>query len=455
VKVVALVTFAFIGCASTRQLAEPADPRLRTSGHGDGFVVHTDERWKERVDPLTTVRFQNRWGGWSEGSFGYELFVDPAGAWVERKLPLETFVDGVRIEGMTQDAFHQITLTKPDDGTLELDPTGATLHAAPAVLTHWIADLEIAVWRLDRYNAHVCTYCPPQPDSRSVRTYQGKVYVIDRLGKDELGTWRFHATTGERLAPLHGYELLDAIENGVTRKVGWPWRDVSAVMVSNVSGMRTLGGIVLYSALAAAMTPVAAVAPKAPLVLDPKIDAEPPAATWTPSLGERDDQHAGHLFSTWSRVRAAADPELSIDLTMSRHADLMSTGLIARFQFAELFEIGGGVRDEIVDAPIVTKGIARETMPVGSTRAITGVFQIGLALPLDAAMRWTMPLGFEAGRGGVVDADLRFPFGLRYSAPDHHHWFVGVTPAAPSYLHVRDQPRRWSVVSGAEVGWLF
>ena len=64
-----------------------------------------------------------------------------------------------------------------------------------------------------------------------------------------------------------------------------------------------------------------------------------------------------------------------------------------------------------------------------------------------------MPLGFEAGGGGHVALDLRFPWGLRYTAS---RWFATVSPATPSYLRLHDEPHgRWSLALGGELGATF
>jgi hypothetical protein len=108
-----------------------------------------------------------------------------------------------------------------------------------------------------------------------------------------------------------------------------------------------------------------------------------------------------------------------------------------------VFEIGGGVRsDETRDAMM------------GWHRATTGDFQVGVHLPLDAAQRIAVPLGFEVGGGGDIARDLRFPWGLRYTSASGR-WFATATPATPSFLHVHGEPSRWSLVSGGEVGVTF
>jgi len=111
-----------------------------------------------------------------------------------------------------------------------------------------------------------------------------------------------------------------------------------------------------------------------------------------------------------------------------------------RLRFGEIFEIGGGARATLA-----------RTM-TGTSRQTTGMFQVGLHLPLDAGYRYAIPVGFEVGGGGDVAYDLRMPWGVRYSSD---RWFATLSPATPQYAHIRDQPRRWSITSGVELGATF
>ncbi len=61
----ALCLLVLVACTSTRQLASPADPHLRAPIRGDGIVVRTDTRWKERIDPNTRLWLRNTDGTWS------------------------------------------------------------------------------------------------------------------------------------------------------------------------------------------------------------------------------------------------------------------------------------------------------------------------------------------------------------------------------------------------------
>lgn len=140
-------------------------------------------------------------------------------------------------------------------------------------------------------------------------------------------------------------------------------------------------------------------------------------------------------------MRSIVLPTVSLDGGAALRGDQITSGAIARLRFADVIEIGGGVR--IAE----TRGMA------GWSRSTTGVFQVGLHLPLDAGFRWALPIGFEVGGGGNVDLDIRFPWGFRYSAG---RWFGTVSPATPAFLRQTDEPHgRWSLLVGGEVGASF
>jgi len=93
------LVLGLVACTSTRQLAGPVDPRLQTPDHGAGFVVRTTERWHERIDPNTTIRFHSAHDGWSDRLQGRDLYVDGAGVWIDRQAVLSELADAVWIGG--------------------------------------------------------------------------------------------------------------------------------------------------------------------------------------------------------------------------------------------------------------------------------------------------------------------------------------------------------------------
>ena len=128
---------------------------------------------------------------------------------------------------------------------------------------------------------------------------------------------------------------------------------------------------------------------------------------------------------------------LVLDSSVALHGDLIGTGAIARIRLAEVVELGGGVRVDDVR---------------GHGVSTTGLFQIGLRMPLGEHDRLALPVGFEVGGGGAVDVDLRFPWGVRAMSG---RWSVTLDPATPQYLHIEGEPRRWSIASGVELGASF
>lgn len=347
-----LATFA-TACTSTRQLASSTDPRLFVGDHALGYVVKTTEAWHARIDPNTTMRFQNHAGEWTAPTPARNLYVDQAGVWT------------------------------------------------------------------------------------------------DRSGDD---------------APM-----------GRKTRVGWHWDDVQNVEVENLSGGKTLGAIVGYTALAVALLPLALLmrggpsfsgggphlagggavgagghgssgggggAVAATLSLGASGGDRTTTETWAPAFAEHAELDARPMFTLGQRVRAIALPTVALDTSMGTRGDLVTTGAVARIRLGGVFEIGGGVRSAEVRAP------------TGWTQSVTGVFQIGLHLPLDAGLRIAIPVGFEVGGGGAVATDLRFPWGLRYTSATGR-WFATATPASPSYLRLHNEPGRFGYVSSVELGRAF
>ena len=396
-----LLLVAIAACTSTRQL-KGNDLGLTRANHHAGWVVPTTGMFHERIDPNTELRFRNAAGGWTDPMTARDLRVDATGAWLDYGGEVERLVSSVRIDAVEPAVIARLEATRPEGSEITVDAHGASLSSEPIVLTAW----------LDTAFARV----PRRPGA--------------------LGTW-----TLEGLAPMSGDEALVALHRPTLR--GWQWDDIAEIEVRNLSGSKTLGAIIGYSALTVALLPFALLLHGSPSFSGPpgpggggppgpSGEAETPRGTWTG--GPSPTVTAPPLFSTGADVRAVVQPLLVLDGAASR--DFRATGAIAKIRIGQLFEIGGGVR---------------ETFAAGQ-RSTTGVFQAGFHLPLDAGMRVAIPLGFEAGGGGNVARDLRLPWGIRYNAD---RWFVTALPATPSYFRLHDNRARWSLAAGLEVGALF
>ena len=459
------LVLGLVACTSTRQLAGPVDPRLQTPDHGAGFVVRTTERWHERIDPNTTIRFHSAHDGWSDRLQGRDLYVDGAGVWIDRQAVLSELADAVWIGGLSPDAAAELEATRPADGRLDRDGDGWILSAPRLMLRPWLSKLELAIADLDPAGASVFVCDAPCETSRPRRLVgdDARLYNLRIVHSGEpLGTWRVYSRRQGWLPPVHGVALIELLDGGRATKAGWRWDRVDAVEVENISGSKTLGAIVGTVALSIALLPAALVlnglgssgighgssGARAGNAAGHALGggggggpAKP--GDWMPEIADRTSLDARRLFSTGSRVRSIMRGTVSIDGAAVTRRDLIASGMIGRLRFADIFEIGGGVR--LVEA--------RSTM--GWSHSTTGVFQVGFHLPLDAGFRIAVPLGFEASSGGVIAHDLRFPWGLRYTSASGR-WFGTLQPATPAHVRLDGEPHgRWSIAVGSEVGLSF
>ena len=478
----ALVVLGVVGCTSTRQLANVSDLRLRTARHDRGFVVPTIDRWRERIDPNTKLRFHSGVAGWTARLSGGDLYVDAGGAWIDQQVPLSELADVVRISGLSPDAEAQLEETRPRDARLERDDDG--WRVSGSMLGGWLGEFEKAVARLDPAGASVVVCGSPcvAATRRQLTGDDALMYSLRIVHSGEpLGTWRVYSKRQGWLPPVHGVALLALLDAGRATRVGWRWHDVDTIEVENISGGKTLGAIIGTAAASVLLVPVGLVlqgvsssvghggagassganAVGAAGNIASRLGAGgagETAGSWTPELASTPDLGAGRMFSTGSRVRAVARLTLSLDGMVARRGQLIGTGVLARVRFGDVCEIGGGVRFLAAhDTMPVPNGLALATSDDqhGWSRAATGVFQIGAHLPLDAGFRVAIPLGFEASSGGVIEHDLRVTWGLRYTSADGR-WFGSVYPAMPSHLRLDGESNgHWSVTSGADFGVSF
>ncbi|HTR49591.1 MAG TPA: hypothetical protein VMJ10_02725 [Kofleriaceae bacterium] len=403
-----------VGCAyvSTRELAHPDDARLRAPGHRDGFLVATTERWHERVDPNTNIRLGNASGEWTDRMRAGDLFVDDAGVWADGTAPLGQVAAEIHIAAASDDVTRLLAETRPAGGALDREAGVVTLTAPRGELDGWLASF------IDRADIPADPTAPPP----------------------ELGTWRVTTASRGELPPLGGVELVDAIRQGVPTRRGWRWDQVRSIEVTNLSGVKTLGNTAAFVAALPILLPLSELTKDLSWGSGPPPEKRPP---WTPELPDQPVADAQRMFSTGARVRAIMRPTLVLDAAGSLRGDELSTGAIARLRFADFYELGGGAR------------LVETRSDAGWARSTTAVFQLGAHVPLDAGFRFAIPLLAEASTGGAVRDDIRFPWGLRYTARSQR-WFATVLPATPQYLRLHDTPAgRWSFTTGTELGVTF
>ena len=440
----ALCLILLLGCTSTRQLSSPADPRLHAPVTGDGVVVATTTRWKERLDPNTQLRLRSEDGRWTDRLVGRELYVDAHGLWVGSPiLRIAQYADAVELVGATPALLDLIERHRPAAGALRQDGDAWTLVGDPAVLGPWLGALEQALAGVDPLEG------------------------VDA----QLASIRVHTLQQGWRAPLFNSPLLAGLRIGVTTKVGWRWDEVAAIEVENLSGGKTLAATVGSLAGAVIVLPAALLLGGAggsvggtwhpstggghsgggfrvatrvvAAVAQAGQGGAQVRGTWDPELAGTESVRARPMFSTGARVRSVIRPTLALDTFAANTRDLVGSGLIAKARFLDVFELGGGVR---------LVGTRDER---GWRSSVTHVFAAGVNLPLDAARRFAVPLGFEATGGGTIAHDVRFPWGLRY-APAGGRWFGTLSPATPTWMRkTSEQHGRWTVNGSVELGIAF
>ena len=443
-----LLLLALTACMSTRMVADATDPRLRVPDHHEGFIVHTTERWKERIDPATGIQFGDAHGRWSQSLGAGDLKVDATGAWLDKFAQPWDAADAVRIEGMSEKASALIEKTRPIGGLLERDGDAWVLSGGRTVLERWLQEIEINVARLEPLE-FVKVPDPQMPgEERTLADDDAKLYQLRTMDMGTpLGTWSFSTRGGAWQTPMHGSDLIQFIEGGRHVRVGWKWADIAHVRVTNLSGAKTLGGMVLAVAATAGFFVAAgaagAIAPakgSAPATGGGSDGSEIKRNDWPADLAPISSDNARSLFASSAVVRWFIRPMLTFDGTAAYRGDFVSSGLSARLHLFELFEIGGGAREVLTRNAMTTE------------RSTTGNFQLGMHLPFDAAHHYAGVFGLDIGGGGHVDADLRIPWGLRLA---QGRWLATIQPATPQFIRVDGNKGRWAATGGVDLGFAF
>ena len=460
----ALCLMVLLGCTSTRQLASPADPRLRAPIRGEGIVVTTKTPWKERIDPNTRLRLRNADGTWSDRLEGRELHVDQRGVWVDSGvLQIARYADEVELVGATPELLAVIEQTRPPAGVLRQDGEAWRMLGGVDSLRSWLVALERAVTST-RNARRVIAMCVDRLACSSLDPADEQVRAHYAAFDVRFLEIRIHTPQQGWRPPLYDSRLIDALRIGVTSKIGWPWERVAAIEVENLSGGKTLAAIVGTMAAAIVVLPVAMLFRGVPTARGWKPSGGrgvtlagdtleglaragnsgmSARGAWEPELASTESIRAKPMFSTGAKVRSFVRPTLALDTGAAKTGDLVGTGLIAKLRLMDVCEIGGGVR---------LVGTRDER---GWRSSVTHVFAMGTHLPLDAGHRFALPIGFEASGGGAIAHDVRLPWGFRYT-PHGGRWFGTLQPATPAWMRTTsERTGRWTLNGSVELGVSF
>lgn len=470
----ALCLLVLLGCTSTRQLASPADPHLRAPIRGDGIVVPTQTRWKERIDPNTRLWLRNTDGTWSDRLEARDLHVDQRGLWVDRGvLRIANYADEVELVGVTPELLAVIEEARPAAGELIQDGEAWRMRGSVDSLRRWLEALEAELTPTGNAR-RVVAMCVDQVACGSLSDADARARARYAAFDVRLAQIRIHTPQQGWRQPLYRSRLIDALRIGVTSKVGWPWERVAAIQVENLSGGKSLAAIVGTMAVAVVVLPIAMVADSMPGqgfrpnssggsggsggsgvrlaggVVDVLERADtasshgaPMRGAWQPELASTESVRAKPMFSTRAQVHAIIRPTLALDTSVAKTGDLVGTGLIAKLRLMDVFEIGGGVR------------LVGTRDDRGWHTSTTHVFAMGTHLPLDAAHRFALPIGFEASGGGNIAHDVRIPWGFRVTQRSGR-WFGTVMPATPAWMRTTSEKTgRWTLNGSVEVGVTF
>jgi hypothetical protein len=243
---------------------------------------------------------------------------------------------------------------------------------------------------------------------------------------------------------------------------GMRWSDVKSAEVKNLSGGKTLVGVVAVSAVAVGLVAVALIARKAP-ELPLKIAGEAvvhtvvrlphvrfsgsgsasssgddgPSSPTAPAFEAPVSNDAHSMFDAHARRRAAVRFGAAADYgaTILQPNAWTASG-VGILRFTDLFEIGGGVR--------LLRG----------DRVYFG--RAGLHAELDARQLFALPFSIDMGGSSTVAFHARLNFGLRVRILDG--LYLGIHPLNPAYTRLRDpnpMAPRWSFPSTVETSFTF
>lgn len=475
----AVIGAVLFGCTSTRT-ASVRDVRRLGADLERGVALETTGRWRSRLDPNTWVRLENKRGSFSDPVRARDLRVDKRGLFAPGHAELAAALNAVRVEGMSPEAR---ALIEPLDGVaVKTLAGGGLLFQGPAPRVHaWVTDFlkrvaerapQGPVDRRVRVRADgslaLCSG-PTEPDCVRVTRELSRRARWERDMPALVGAWTLRVGSTWH-GPLEGSSLLVTLERGVDATAHYPWSEIAAVELTDVSGAKTFSALLGYTAISIAMLPLAALGAGIG-ALPGKTSASgssgsssgssggssggslslgggggsPGPGDWTGEFETAPGPRTRRLFSRSARRKSLVRLTLSADSGVdSVHARGLVERLTLGVRLADLVEIGGGV--------------GHAWIPDASDRHdVFGFARLALHLPLDAEHRYALPVGVDFGTympGGYLRVKhARLNFGLRRRVGDDV--FAGVYLFNPTYVATSRTEKRWSLTSGLEVGAAF
>ncbi len=402
----ALLTLILFAAACTSTSSVPIAPmRAQTT---DTAVLRDEAGEEIRLDANSDLRFQRRDGSWTPWRSAAELWVNREGVLIPYAVAGEN-LDGVAITGLEDTEIEELLAA---DFALE---NGALVRKG-----------RVRDWLTGYVAAH------PIPN----------------------GTWGFRANDGTWFEGLTGAHVAKVARDGIAVNDGLRWSDMVSAEVKNVSGSKTLVGVVAVTAVAVSIVPLVLLtkgkigelplrvggavvetgarvavhasfhgccyvasgptASKSSPTVVPR--AEEGTTLWTAGYEPPAGDGAHRLFSSNARRRATIRVGAAFDYAapVAQHG-AWAASLGGLIRFMDLVDLGVGVR----------------SLGVGAASDRFFFARVGMHAELDARRRFALPLSIDLGGGGPVNFHARVNFGLRVRVVDA--WWLGIHPFNPTY----------------------
>lgn len=471
-RLLALTMVLGAGCYSTRTTSTASLRPLAGGERDEALVVSTDERWRSRIAPNEVLTFVDGSGRRSERYPAGDLQVSEVGVYVSERLAIQR-ARAVRIAGLGEAERALLRASAPGGAeVIELGAGRVELRAPGPGLLAWLQDFTQEVagsatdtpfyqkWALCRVGTTTVIRYPPRGATLPAGCTMGDpedwamAHLRHELGSAPLGGWSFHFGDGWWSERVLGEAIHLALADGVEMRVGWGWSEIDRAEVTDLSGVKSLAGLLGYTAVAATLGTKAA-----NVLVQPRSPTERPLhiQPWQPDLTGSSAIEARPMFTGRARrrsvVQLVATAEAGGDPLGMRS---VFSGVSLGGRFGELVEVGVGFRQALA-WPQPGSVAHRSPAPTGQTSTQLYYFRLGGHFPLDAGHRFAIPLLLDLG-GSDGGMHFRVNLGLRYRVS--RSWFLGGYLLNPSYVQHDESSSaamnpRWTFSSGLELGFTY
>ncbi|MCP4448329.1 MAG: hypothetical protein GY811_23765 [Myxococcales bacterium] len=398
-KHLCLCALLVTGCMTRNTVSSNAVAPLPSQAYQRGtkeLIVSGEFGSRARIDPNSNLRFSDGKGRFSPLLDAEDLRSDGKSLYAPHRMPFD-LVSTIEGAGLNEEEVLLLRFTRPSECKLSTPPGGPALMQGPDKLVRmWLVEF------LDKREAELRTRgCLAEAGTATNRGLIGCRSGAVALG----GRWTMIHGAGQSEA-IATAGLRELVDKGVPVYAGWDLESIREVEVHHLSGARTLLGMLAIPTFFSGGAHVASDLAKKGLE-DERRYLRPTIFAARESVQP--------VFSDSFLRRSAIEGTLQLRTQLGHKGSMITSDVSVGARFFQVFDLKLGFSHAMkrdyrrLGASLPGPKSSTSYTPLHGYYLTGG---LGISAPLDAAKKFTIPVGVDLGAGSGFFA--RFSAGLRH-----------------------------------------